>query len=90
MSAQTAARPDSLILLAVRSIWTWWDPSYVRIPPRTRLRVVGWIPPTPQVSTLILGPAKPPETRPQEAEFLRFFRPCGAKSRGVGGLRPLP
>ena len=57
-------------------------------PPLNPERVVGWIPPTPPDSTLILGPAKPPETRPRGAEFLRFFGPCGAKSRGGGGAPP--
>ena len=50
--------------------------------------VVVWSPPHPPVSTLILGPAKPPEIRPFWAEFLRFFGPCGAKSRGGGGAPP--
>ena len=50
--------------------------------------VVVWSPPHPPVSTLILGPAKPPEIRPFWAEFLRFFGPCGAKSWGGGGAPP--
>ena len=50
--------------------------------------VVVWRPPHPPVSTLILGPAKPPEIRPFWAEFLRFFGPCGAKSWGGGGAPP--
>ena len=56
--------------------------------PLIRRWVVGWSPPHPPVSTLILGPAKPPEIRPFWAEFLRFFGPCGAKSRGGGGAPP--
>ena len=47
--------------------------------------VVVWSPPHPPVTTLILGPAKPPEIRPFWAEFLRFFGPCGAKSWGGWG-----
>ena len=50
--------------------------------------VVVWSPPHPPVTTLILGPAKPPEIRPFWAEFLRFFGPCGAKSWGGGGAPP--
>ena len=45
-------------------------------------------PPHPPVTTLILGPAKPPQSGPFGAEFLRFFGPCGAKSWGGGGAPP--
>lgn len=48
----------------------------------------GLEPPSPPCHDLILAPAKPPETRPQGAEFLRFFGACGAKSWGGGGAPP--
>ena len=64
------------------------SPPCGRGPAITSRRVVGCRPPTPPVTTLILGPAKPPEIRPFGAEFLRFFGPCGAKSWGGGGAPP--
>ena len=59
-------------------------------PPLNPERVVGWIPPTPPDSTLILGPAKPPETRPEGPNFSGFLAPAVQSRGGVGGLRPLP
>ena len=66
------------------------------IRPRGRLttiilrRVVAWSSPTPRLTTLILGTAKPPETRPEGPNFSGFLAPAVQSRGGVGGLRPLP